>query len=191
MEFGLGLIGLLGLLGLLAVLALWAIGQYNMLVKLRNAVEEAFSTMDVYLKKRFDLVPNLVETVKGFAAHESGVLQAVTEARSMIQSATTTEQKIEGENMLTGALRSLFAVSEAYPDLKANQNFLDLQRQLNVIETDIAQSRKFYNGVVKQFNNRVEMFPSNIFANIFGFTRFPFFEVASEVEREAVAVSFA
>ncbi|MCL2491414.1 MAG: LemA family protein [Coriobacteriia bacterium] len=187
MEF----LGWLIPLGLLAVLAVWAVSQYNMLVKLRNAVEEAFSTMDVYLKKRFDLVPNLVETVKGYAAHESGTFQAVTEARSMIQSATTTEEKVAGENMLTGALRSLFAVSENYPDLKANVNFMDLQRQLQSIETDIAQSRKFYNGVVKQMNNRVEMFPSNIFAQIFGFKRFPFFAVADEAEREAVAVSFA
>jgi LemA protein len=177
--------------GVLAVLVVWGIGQFNMLVRLRNAVEEAFSTMDVYLKKRFDLVPNLVETVKGFAAQERDVLTAVTQARSMIQSATTTEDKIAGENMLTGALRSLFAVSEAYPDLKSNVNFLDLQRQLQSIEGDIAQSRKFYNGVVKQFNNRVEMFPSSIFANLFGFSRFPFFAVADEVEREAVAVSFA
>jgi len=182
--------GLLGI-GVLAALALWAIGQYNMLVKLRNAVEEAFSTMDVYLKKRFDLVPNLVETVKGFADQERDVLTAVTQARSMIQSAVTTEDKIEGENMLTGALRSLFAVSEAYPDLKSNVNFLDLQQQLKDIELDIAQSRKFYNGVVKQMNNRVEMFPSSIFANLFGFSRFPFFAVADEGERENVAVSFS
>jgi len=188
---GLGWLWGLLLLGLLGGLGIWAIGQYNMLVKLRNAVEEAFSTMDVYLKKRFDLVPNLVETVKGFAAQEREVLTQVTEARSMIQSATTTEDKIAGENMLTGALRSLFAVSEAYPDLKSNVNFLDLQQQLQSIEVDIAQSRKFYNGVVKQMNNRVEMFPSSIFANLFGFTRFPFFAVADEVERENVAVSFA
>ena len=183
------LLPLVLIFGLLALLALWVVGIYNGLIKLRNAVNEAFSTMDVYLKKRFDLVPNLVETVKGYASHEAGTLEAVTAARAAIASAGTAEERVAGENMLTGALKSLFAVSESYPDLKANTNFLDLQRQLQTLETDIAQSRKYYNGVVKEMNNKVEMFPSNIFANMFGFSKFPFFEVA-EVERENVAVSF-
>jgi LemA protein len=185
--------GILGLVVLVALIGIvfWAIGNYNVLVKLRNAVDEAFSTMDVYLKKRFDLVPNLVETVKGYASHEAGTFEAVTAARAMIAGATNPEQRVEGENMLTGALKSLFAVSEAYPDLKANTNFLDLQGQLQVIEQDIAQSRKYYNGTVKQMNNRVEMFPSNIFANVFGFSKYPFFTVTEEAERENVAVSFA
>jgi len=176
---------------ILVLIALAAMTIYNVLVRLRNSADEAFSTMDVYLKKRFDLIPNLVETVKGYAAHESGTLEAVTAARSAIANATSVEDKVAGENMLTGALKSLFAVSEAYPDLKANTNFLDLQRQLQTVETDIAQSRKYYNGTVKQLNNKVEMFPSNIFAKMFGFVKYPFFAVTDETERENVQVSFA
>jgi len=179
------------LLVLLIVLTLWGVSNYNVLIKLRNSCDEAFSTMDVYLKKRFDLIPNLVETVKGYAAHESKTLEAVTAARSAISQATSIEGKVAGENMLTGALKSLFAVSEAYPDLKANTNFMDLQGQLQKVETDIAQSRKYYNGTVKQMNNQVEMFPSNIFAGIFGFAKYPFFAVADETERENVQVSFS
>jgi LemA protein len=178
-------------LALVVILALYAISNYNVLVKLRNSCDEAFSTMDVYLKKRFDLVPNLVETVKGYASHESKTLEAVTTARSAISNATSVEGKVAGENMLTGALKSLFAVSEAYPDLKANTSFLDLQKQLQSIETDIAQSRKYYNGVVKEMTNKVEMFPSKIFAGIFGFVKYPFFAVADETERENVQVSFS
>lgn len=134
------------IIGVIAAgLALFVIGGYNGLVKLRNLVEEAFATMDVYLKKRYDLIPNLVETVKGYAAHEAGTLEKVVQARNMAASAGSMEDRIQGENMLTGALKNLFALAEAYPDLKANTNFMDLQAQLQKVEEDIANSRKYYN----------------------------------------------
>lgn len=168
----------------------WLIGSYNGFVSLRNKTEEAFSTMDVSLKKRYDLIPNLVETVKGYATHEKETLQKVIEARNMAMTATTSEDKIAGDNMLTGTLRSLFAVSENYPDLKANVNFMDLQNQLARIEEEIAGSRRYYNGVVNKFNTKIEMFPGNILAGIFGFKRKPLYEVNEEAERENVKVAF-
>ena len=173
-----------------AVIVIWFITGYNGFVKAGNNVEESFATMDVYMKKRYDLIPNLVETVKGYAKHESETLQKVTEARNIAQGAGSIEEKIQGENMLSGALKSLFAVSEAYPDLKANQNFMDLQKQLQKVEEDIANSRKYYNAVVKIFNNKCQMFPSNIIGNIFHFTKKPMFEVESEEERRNVKVDF-
>ena len=169
---------------------IWAISAYNGFVAMRNRAEEAFSTMDVFLKKRYDLIPNLVESVKGYAAHEAGTFQKVTEARNFAAGAASVEDKIQGENMLTGALKSLFAVAEAYPDLKANLSFLDLQSQLKKVEEDIANARKFYNAVVKEFNTLTEIFPNNILANMFGFKRKPMFEVNSEEERDAVSVKF-
>ena len=172
------------------ILILWFIGAYNGFVKLKNKVEEAFATMDVYLKKRFDLIPNLVETVKGYAAHEATTLQNVVEARNMTQQAKTTEEKLANENALTGALKTLFAVAENYPDLKANQNFLDLQNQLKGIEDDIANSRKFYNANVREYNTKTEVFPSNIIAGMFHFERKPMFEVDAEEERQNVNVQF-
>ncbi len=180
---------LIGLIIVLAVIALWVIGAFNKFVKLRNIVEEAFSTMDVYMKKRFDLIPNLVETVKGYASHEKGTFESVTKARTAIQEASTVEDRMEAENMLTGTLRTLFAVAEAYPELKANENFMDLQGQLQTVEVDIANSRKYYNATVKEYNTKTEMFPSNIIANIFGFKRKPMFEV-EEAERQNVKVEF-
>lgn len=175
---------------IVAVIALWAITGYNGFIKLKNSVEESFSTMDVYLKKRYDLIPNLVETVKEYAKHESETLEKVVAARNMAQSASTMEDKMEGEKLLTGTLKTLFAVAESYPDLKANTNFLDLQDQLKSLENDIANARKYYNAVVKQFNNKCEMFPSNILAGIFHFTRKPMFEVDAEEERKNVKVEF-
>jgi LemA protein len=183
-------IALIVIIVIAAIIVIWFIAGYNGFVKAKNNVEESFSTMDVYLKKRFDLIPNLVETVKGYAAHESGTLQKVVEARQFSQDAKSVEEAAKADNMLTGALRSLFAVAEAYPDLKANQNFLDLQRQLNEVEQDIANSRKYYNGCVKEFNNKCMMFPSNIIAGMFHFTKQPMFEVEDETERENVKVSF-
>ncbi|MFA5638519.1 MAG: LemA family protein [Anaerovoracaceae bacterium] len=180
---------LIGLIIVLVVIALWVIGAFNRFVKLRNIVEEAFSTMDVYMKKRFDLIPNLVETVKGYASHEKGTFESVTKARTAIQEASTVEDRMEAENMLTGTLRTLFAVAEAYPELKANENFMDLQGQLQTVEVDIANSRKYYNATVKEYNTKTEMFPSNIIANIFGFKRKPMFEV-EEAERQNVKVEF-
>ena len=172
------------------ILVIWFIAAYNGFIKLKNSVEEAFSTMDVYMKKRFDLIPNLVETVKGYAKHEAGTLQKVTEARSAIQNAATTEERLANENILSGTLKSLFAVSENYPDLKANQNFMDLQGQLKKVEEDIANSRKYYNGVVKMFNIKCEVFPNNIIAGMFHFEKKPMFEVESAEERQNVKVEF-
>jgi len=181
-------------IGVLAVLvigiAAWVISAYNGFIAMRNKVEEAFATMDVYLKKRYDLIPNLVETVKGYAAHEAGTFEKVTAARNMAAGAQSVEDKIAGENMLQGALKSLFAVAEAYPDLKANLSFLDLQAQLKMLEDDIANARKYYNAVVKTFNTMVEVFPSNILAGMFGFKRKTMFEVSEEGQRETVKVAF-
>ena len=178
------------IIAVVVILLVVAIGMYNSFIKLRNSCKEAFSTMDVYMKKRFDLIPNLVETVKGYAAHEKETLQNVIAARNNLQNASTTEEKLAGENALQGTLKSLFAVAEAYPDLKANTNFLDLQDQLKMIEEDIANSRKYYNAVVKQFNTKCEMFPSNIIASIFHFEKQPMFEVETAEERKNVEVKF-
>ncbi len=178
------------IIAIIIVLAIAFVGMYNSFIKLKNSCEEAFSTMDVYMKKRFDLIPNLVETVKGYAAHEKETLEKVMAARNGVQSAATVEEKMAQENVLTGTLKSLFAVAEAYPDLKANTNFLDLQNQLQSVEEDIANSRKYYNAVVKQFNTKCEMFPSNIIASMFHFERKPMFEVDSAEERKNVEVKF-
>lgn len=175
---------------LIILCIIWLISSYNGLVKSRNTVEEAFSTMDVYLKKRFDLIPNLVETVKGYATHEKETLQAVIAARSQVQSAGTEAERIQAENALSGTLKSLFAVAEAYPDLKANEGFIDLQRQLQRVEEDIANSRKYYNGSVKAYNNKCQMFPTSFIANMFHFEPRAMFEVSREEERENVKVEF-
>lgn len=185
-----GLIGLLIAAAVIVLLLFWLAGTYNSFIRKRNVVDESFSTMDVYLKKRFDLIPNIVETVKGYAAHEKETLAQVVKARSMISEASTPEQRLAGENALTGTLRSLFAVAEAYPDLKANTNFMNLQNQLTEIENDIAQSRKYYNACVRDFNIKAESFPSNIIAGMFGFKKFPMFEVENEQERQNVKVQF-
>ncbi|MDD4583864.1 MAG: LemA family protein [Eubacteriales bacterium] len=187
---GTGTVVLLIIIGIIVLLTIWVIAAYNGFIKLRNMVEEAFATMDVYLKKRYDLIPNLVETVKGYASHEASTLEKVIQARNMAASAGSMEEKIKGENMLTGALRNLFALAEAYPDLKANTNFLDLQGQLQRMEDEIANSRKYYNAIVKEYNTKTEMFPSNIIAGIFRFVRKPLFEVSDETERERVEVKF-
>lgn len=183
-------IGIIVLIAIVVIVLLWMIGGYNNLVRLRNNAREAFSTMDVYLKKRFDLIPNLVETVKGYSKHESETLEKVVQARSMVQNASTTEEKLAGENQLTSTLRTLFAVAESYPDLKANQNFTDLHDELSVMEDEIANSRKYYNGAVKILNNAVEMFPSNILAKLFKFEGMPLFAVDDAAERQSVKVSF-
>ena len=177
-------------IAVVAVVGLWVMGSYNGLVKLKNQVEEAFSTMDVYMKKRYDLIPNLVETVKGYAAHESSTLEAVTAARTAAMDASGIDDRIQKESALTNTLKSLFAVSESYPDLKANTNFMDLQHQLQTIEEDIANARKYYNASVKHLNNKIEMFPSNIIAGMFHFSKQPFFEVSAEEERQNVKVQF-
>lgn len=179
-----------GIVLLVIVIAvIWFISSYNGFVRLKNMVEEAFATMDVYLKKRFDLIPNLVETVKGYAKHETETLEKVIQARNFVEGAATPEQRIQGENQITGALRSLFAVAEAYPDLKANQNYMDLQGQLTQVENDIANSRKYYNAVVRDYNTKRETFPSVFVANLFHFEKRPLFEIAEE-QRENVKVKF-
>ena len=174
----------------IVVLILAAIGMYNSLIKLRNAVEEAFSTMDVYMKRHFDLIPNLVEVVKGYAAHEKETLENVIRARSSLQSADSPEARLQGEWELTGALKSLFAVAEGYPQLRANENFMDLQRQLQRVEEDIANARKYYNGTVRMYNTKTEVFPSVIIASMFRFVKKPLYEVADAGERENVIVQF-
>lgn len=175
---------------IIVVLVVWLISSYNGFVKLRNKTEEAFSAMDVSLKKRYDLIPNYVETVKGYAKHESETLKNVVNARNMAMTASTPEERIEKDNLLTGSLRSLFAIAENYPELKANTNFLELQKQLSDIEEEIAGSRRYYNGVVNKFNTKTEMFPGNLIAGIFGFHRKPLYEVNDIQERENVKVSF-
>ncbi len=178
-------------LGILILLVLIFVVMYNGFIRLKNNCDEAFATMDVYLKKRYDLIPNLVETVKGYAAHESQTLEQVVAARNMAQNAATPEAKIAGENALQGTLKSLFAIAESYPDLKANENFLDLSDQLKAVEEDIANARKYYNAVVKQFNTKCEVFPSNLIASMFRFEKKPMFEVSAAEERENVKVSFS
>lgn len=172
------------------VILLMFLSMYNSFVRLRNDVQEGFATMDVYLKKRFDLIPNLVETVKGYAIHEKDVLENVTKARSAVSNASSTEERVDGENQITSTLKSLFAVAEAYPNLKANTNFQNLMEQLKGVEGDIANSRKYYNAVVKKYNIKIESFPSNIVASIFNFTKKPMFEVADEAERQNIKVDF-
>ncbi len=176
-------------IGLLVALVLYVIVTYNGFITLRARIQEALSGIDVQLKRRADLIPNLVETVKGYAKHEKDVFENVTKARSALMSADTMEQKAAADDMLTGALKSLFAVAEAYPDLKANTNFQDLQRQLEDTEDKVAYSRQFYNSNVLAFNTKLEMFPSNLIASMFSFTRFEFFE-AEEEARESIKVSF-
>lgn len=179
-------------IGVLVVgaLAMFVISCYNSLVRLKQMVKEAFATMDVYMKKRFDLVPNLVETVKGYASHEKDTLEKVIQARNMAMSAGNIEERAAGENMLTGALKSVFALAESYPDLKANTNFMDLQKQLTDIEDDIVNSRKYYNAVVRDYNTSIMVFPRNIIAGMFHFNEEVMFSVDDESERKAVKVEF-
>jgi LemA protein len=175
-----------------AVVALfWIIATYNGLIRLRTQIENAWAQIDVQLKRRHDLIPNLVETVKGYAAHERQTLEKVIQARNMAVSAKGVAERAEAENILTGALKSLFAVAEAYPDLKANQNFLRLQEELTSTENKIAFARQFYNDSAMTYNARIQMFPVNIIAGAFNFVRREFFEVKGEAEREAPKVSFS
>ena len=172
------------------ILIAWIVATYNSFVKMRNNVDEAYSTMDVYMKKRYDLIPNLVETVKGYATHEEKTLEGVMAARYSCMNANNPQEKAEAENMLTGTLKSLFAVSENYPNLKADQNFMDLQQSLKTLEEEIATSRKYYNGCVKTYNVKRETFPSNIIAKWFKFEKRVLFEIANEEERNAPKVQF-
>jgi LemA protein len=179
------------LLGIVAVIVLWLIGAFNALVRLRNRTEEAWSDIDVQLKRRYDLIPNLIETVKGYATHEAGVLEAVTAARGAAMQAQSPDAKAEAENMLSGTLKSLFALSENYPQLRANENFLELQRELSDTENKIQASRRFYNGNVRDLNTKIESFPTNLIAGMLGFKQREFFgKDMAEAERQPVAVKF-
>lgn len=179
------LIVIVGLVG-------WVIAMYNGLIAMRNRVEEAWSDIDVQLKRRYDLIPNLVSTVKGYASHEKETLQNVTEARSQAMQAESPHDKAQAENFLSDTLKSLFAVSEAYPDLKANENFLELQRELTDTENKIQASRRFYNGNVRDYNTKIETVPTNIVANTFNFEQREFFELAEDEQdaKDPVKVEF-
>ena len=177
------------IVGILLLLVFYAIGIYNKLVNARNKVDNQFSQIDIQLKRRADLIPNIVETVKGYAKHEEGTLTAVIEARNKAVSASSVNDKVDANNQLTGALNKLFALSEAYPELKANTNFMSLQNDLKDTEDKITYARQFYNDSAMMFNNLVEMFPSNIVASMFGFKKYQFFE-AKEAEKETPKVKF-
>ncbi len=175
----------------LAVVA-WAVMAYNQFVQLANRVKEAWSDIEVQMKRRYDLIPNLLETVKGYAAHEKGVFESVTQARAQAIGAQTMQEHAKAENMLTGALKSLFAVAEAYPQLRANENFLELQRELTDTEDKIQAARRFYNGNVRDMNTMIESFPSNIIARMFSFMAKEFFELeeGEAAARQPVQVKF-
>lgn len=178
------------LVGVLIVAGLWLVGMYNSLVRSRNRVKESWSDIDVQLKRRYDLIPNLVETVKGYAAHEQGTLDKVIQARSKAMGAQTVQEHAEAENMLTGALKSIFALSENYPQLRAVESFTKLQDELSDTENKIQASRRFYNTNVMTLNTQIESFPTNLIAGQFGFQKAEFFQLNEEAAREPVAVKF-
>jgi LemA protein len=178
-------------LAIVIALVLFLVYKYNGFVTLKTRAQEAWADIDVQLKRRYDLIPNLVNTVKGYATHESATFEKVTEARSKAMQAGTLAEKGEAENMLSGTLKSLFAISEAYPELKANTNFLQLQSELSDTENKIMASRRFYNGNVRDFNTDVQMFPGNIIAGMFKFTMMEFFQLEeNSVEKNPVEVKF-
>ena len=172
------------------LIAVYAIAVYNGLITLKNRVDNGWAQIDTQLQRRFDLIPNLVETVKGYAKHEADVFESVTRARASMANASTPGEKAEADNMLSGTLKTLFSVAEAYPDLKANQNFRDLQVELTNTENKISFARQFYNDTVKKFNTDIQKFPKNIIANMLGFTRRDYFQVDSAEVRTAPKVSF-
>lgn len=181
------------ILGVVAVIVLWLVGSQRHFVTLTNNAKEAWADIDVQLKRRYDLIPNLVNTVKGYAAHESSTFDKVTQARAQAMQAGnsgTTAEKAQAENTLSGTLKSLFAISEAYPDLKANQNFLALQSELSDTENKIQAARRFYNGNVRDLNTGIQMFPGSMIAGVFGFTKMDFFELTEEAAKEPVKVNF-
>ena len=175
-------------IGVIALLVIYVLITYNGFVRIKNRVEEAFSTMDVYLKKRWDLIPNIVETVKGYAKHEKSTLSEVIKLRNGAYDDMSSDEKIKANQELSKGITKIMALAEQYPDLKANENFKDLSAQLTKIEDEIANSRKYYNGTVREFNDKVQMFPSNVVAMIFGYKTKTMFE-ANEEERKNVKVS--
>ncbi len=178
------------ILAVIVLAILWVAGSYNGLVTLKNRAKEAWADIDVQLKRRYDLIPNLVETVKGYAAHEKELFEKVTQARVSAMGAQGVQARGEAENMLSGTLKSLFAVSENYPDLKASTNFLALQNELTDTEDKIQAARRFYNTNVRDLNIKIESFPANILANTFGFKQMELFQTANDVERQPVSVKF-
>lgn len=178
------------ILGAVGLLALWLMTAYNGLIRLKNHTDEAWSDIDVQLKRRYDLIPNLVETVKGYAGHEKQLFENVTAARTAAMNAQGPQAKGEADLGLSGALKSLFAVAEAYPQLRANENFAQLQAELAETENKIQAARRFYNGNVRDFNTRVQQFPTNLIAGMFGFKDREFFELEQEAAKEPVAVKF-
>ena len=181
---------LIGIAIFIALILLWGIFKYNSFIQFSNLISEAWSGIDIQLKRRYDLIPNLVETVKGYAKHESSVFEDIAKLRSASMNATTVEQKSEAEVGLTKALKTLFAVVENYPELKANQNFLVLQQELTNIENQIQLARRYYNGVARDYNTRIRVFPGNLVAGIFHFEPKSFFELSSVAERENPQVKF-
>ncbi|MDD3052458.1 MAG: LemA family protein [Candidatus Cloacimonetes bacterium] len=175
--------------GGIIIIVLYFVATYNGFVNLQNKAEEAFATMDAYLKNRWDLIPNLVETVKGYASHERETLESVIQARNMSMNSSNPEELKQNEKNLMAGLKSIFALSERYPDLKANQNFLSLQTQLEKVEKDILNSRKYYNAVVRQFNTKIKLFPHSIIAGIMSLEKKAYFDI-DETERQNVKVSF-
>jgi LemA protein len=178
------------ILGLIVLAVIFLIGMYNGLVRLKVQCDNAWADIDVQLKRRYDLIPNLVETVKGYAGHEKGTLEAVISARNQAMTATSPADKAQAENILSGTLKSLFALSEAYPQLRAVESFTSLQNTLAQIEDTVQNARRYYNAVVRDLNTKIQQFPTNIFANMLGFKPREFFEVSSATEREAPKVSF-
>jgi LemA protein len=178
------------ILGALFLIVVFLVGMYNGLVRLKVTCDNAWADIDVQLKRRYDLIPNLVETVKGYAAHEKGTLEAVINARNRAMTATGPADKAQAENMLSGALKSLFALAEAYPQLRAIESFTSLQNSLTQIEDTVQNARRYYNAVVRDLNTKIQQFPSNIFAGMLGFKTREFFEVSAPAEREAPKVSF-
>ncbi len=174
----------------IVVIVLWLAGVYNSLIRKNNRAKEAWSDISVQLKRRYDLIPNLVSTVKGYASHERELFEKVTEARARAMSAGAPAEKAQAENVLSGTLKTLFAVSENYPELKASTNFLELQRELTDTEDKVQASRRFYNSNVRDLNIQIESFPSNIAANMFGFKKMELFELAEEAAKEAPKVEF-
>lgn len=181
---------LIAVILVLVVIAIFVIAIYNKLIKMRNHADEAWSDIDVQLKRRYNLIPNIIETVKGYATHEESVFVKVTEARSNAINAGTLKEQAQAENMLTGALKSLFAVAENYPNLRANENFMQLQNELVDTEDKIQAARRFYNGNVRDYNTALQQFPNNMIAGMFKFTEKEFFEIEDEEQKEVVKVSF-
>lgn len=178
------------LLGIVVIIALWMMAIYNGLIKAKNRTDEAWSDIDVQLKRRYDLIPNLVETVKGYASHEKELFENVTKARTSAMSAQGIEEKVKAENALSGTLKTLFAVAENYPDLKASSNFAKLQDELSDTENKIQAARRFYNGNVRDFNTKIQIFPNNLIVPMLKFAPYEFFEIENEAEKKNIEVKF-